>query len=162
MRVLIAYRTKYGATASCAHSLSERLRAQTMLADLAGSPAPHAAEYDAVLIGGSIYGGKIQREIGSFCERERRALLQKPVGLFLCCLLKGERAEAQLRASFPEWLAAHAFRTAIFGGVLEPQKLGFLDRLLVTSVAPARQFISRIDPEAIDRMAQDLNALLKV
>ena len=161
MKVLIAYRTRYGATASCARRLSERLRAQAVVVDLAGPRPPSATEFDAVLIGGSIYGGKVQREVSSFCDREQRALLARPVGLFLCCLLQGERAEAQLRSSFPDWLTAHAFQTAIFGGILEPRKLHLLDRLLVTSVAPPRRIISRIDPEAIDRMADALNALIK-
>lgn len=158
MKVLIAYRTRYGAAAFCAQRLSERLRGQSVVVDLAASRPPSARDFDAVLIGGSIYGGKVQREVTSFCEREERALRERPVGLFLCCLLQGERAEAQLRSSFPDWLSAHAFQTAIFGGILEPRKLGLLDRLLVASVAPPRRIISRIDVAAIDRMADALNA----
>jgi len=160
VKVLIVYRTRYGATSSCARRLSERLRAQSVVVDLATSRPPSAKEFDAVLIGGSIYGGKVQREVPSFCEREQRALQERPVGLFLCCLLGGERAEAQLRASFPDWLTAHAFQTAVFGGILEPRKLRLLDRLLVASVAPPRRIISRIDAAAIDRMADALSALI--
>ena len=161
MKVLIAYRSRYGATAACARRLSERLSAESVLADLAGPRPPSVREFDAVLIGGSIYGGKVQREVSSFCEREQRALLDRPVGLFLCCLLQGERAEAQLRSSFPDWLSAHAFQSSVFGGILEPRNLSLLDRLLVASVAPPRRIISRIDPASIDRMADALNALIK-
>ena len=57
MNVLIAYRSKYGATETCAHALAERIKAETALADLRIRHAPDVHAFDVVLIGGSIYGG---------------------------------------------------------------------------------------------------------
>ena len=61
MKVLIAYRSKYGTTAACARELAERIRGGAELVDLGRRCAPDVAAFDVVLIGGSIYGGKIQR-----------------------------------------------------------------------------------------------------
>ncbi|HVO40132.1 MAG TPA: flavodoxin domain-containing protein, partial [Spirochaetia bacterium] len=71
MKVLIAYRSRYGATESCARRIAGLLGPDTVLRDLRGRVPPLSpGEFEAVLIGGSIYGGRIQREVVSFCERE--------------------------------------------------------------------------------------------
>ena len=58
MRTLIAYRTKYGTAAGCARMLAEKIGGDTALADLADARDVNVREYDVVLVGGSIYGGK--------------------------------------------------------------------------------------------------------
>jgi menaquinone-dependent protoporphyrinogen oxidase len=162
MRVLIAYRSKYGTTADCARGLGQRTRAETVITDLASRPWPAAAEYDVVLIGGSIYGGKIQREVGAFCTRQRESLLRCKVGLFLCCMYQGEQAEAQLRGAFPEWLSAHAFAASLFGGELHHSRLTPFDRLLLLGLPRSTREVSLIDTAAIESMAAAVNALLPV
>ena len=159
MKVLIAYRSRYGATELCARSLAEKINAQTVLHDLhkAGRPSPMG--FDVILIGGSIYGGKIQREVGSFCDQERERLLSKKVGLFICSFYDGERGVAELQTSFPPWLSAHAFACELLGGKLSLGRLSVLDRLLVKAVVRPPRDISAIRTDAIVRMAQAVNAL---
>ena len=101
MRVLIAYRSRYGATQSCAQFLADRVSAETVLHDLRLPGRPSPADFDVILVGGSIYGGKIQREIGSFCDQERERLLSKKVGLFICSFYDGERGMAELQGLIP-------------------------------------------------------------
>jgi menaquinone-dependent protoporphyrinogen oxidase len=162
MKVLVAYRSKYGTTAACARGVRDLIRAETVVADLARRPWPAAREYDVVLIGGSIYGGKIQREVGVFCDREREALLRCKVGLFLCCMYTGEQADAQLRGAFPEWLSAHAFSARLFGGELHHGRLTAFDRLLLLGLPRASQEVSLVDRSAIESLAASVNALLPV
>jgi menaquinone-dependent protoporphyrinogen oxidase len=162
MKVVIAYRSKYGTTAACARTLGELVRGEAVIADLARRPWPAAREFDVVLIGGSIYGGKIQREVASFCEREREGLLRCKVGLFLCCMYQGEQAEAQLRGAFPEWLSAHAFAASVFGGELHHDRLSAFDRLLLLGLPRNSQEVSLLNRAAIESMAASVNALLPV
>ena len=159
MKVLIAYRSRYGATESCARSLAKKISADTALHDLRKRGRPSPAGFDVILIGGSIYAGKIQREIGSFCEQERDHLLSKKVGLFICCFYDGERAMAEMETAFPAWLSAHAFAREILGGELSLGKLSRLDKLLARSVIHLDRDISTVRGEAIDRLAQAVNAL---
>ena len=160
MRVLIAFRSRYGTTEACSRSLAEKLKAEAECVDLARSSLPDARLFDVVLIGGSIYGGKIQREVTWFCERSREPLLQRRVGLFLCCLYRGERARAQLQAAFPSWLTTHAFASGLFGGALRYDRLKLLDRLLVRGLAHPAGDVSTVRTEAIEAMADEVNALL--
>ncbi len=153
MRTLIAYRTKYGTAAACARTLAEKIGGETALADLADARDVNLREYDVVIIGGSIYAGKLQRKVVSFCEKNRRILLQRPVGIFLCCLYEGEEAILQLQSAFPDWLLAHAFARALPGGEVHYDRLTFLDRLLVRSLPHRTGDFSRMRPEALDELA---------
>jgi len=153
MRTLIAYRTKYGTAAACARTLAEKIGGDTDLADLADARDVSLREYDVVIIGGSIYAGKLQRKVVSFCEKNRRILLQRPVGIFLCCLYEGEEALMQLQSAFPDWLLAHAFARALPGGEVHYDRLTFLDRLLVRSLPHRTGDFSRMRPEALDDLA---------
>ena len=112
-----------------------------------------------MLIGGSIYGGKIQREVSWFCERNQEALLDRPVGLFLCCLYTGARAEAQLREAFPPWLVAHAFASRLFGGALRYSRLRLFDRFLVRSVSHGSGDVDRVRTDQIEAMAEAASAI---
>ncbi|HVP18208.1 MAG TPA: flavodoxin domain-containing protein [Spirochaetia bacterium] len=159
MKVLIAYRSRYGVTESCAKTLAGRISSGAVLHDLRSSERQSLEGFDIVLIGGSIYGGRIQREIPAFCDRERESLLSRKVGLFICCFYTGERAAAEIQEAFPSWLTAHAFAREVLGGELSLSKLSFLDRILVrTLVRPARNlFMIRTD--AIEELAAAVNAL---
>jgi menaquinone-dependent protoporphyrinogen oxidase len=159
MRVLITFRSRYGTTEACSRMLAGQLEAETECIDLAGKGKPDVSSFDVVLIGGSVYGGKIQREVAWFCERSREPLLQRRVGLFLCCLYRGERAEAQLQAAFPSWLTGHAFARGFFGGALRYDRLSLLDRLLVRGLAHPGGDVSTVSTAAIEAMARAVNAL---
>jgi menaquinone-dependent protoporphyrinogen oxidase len=160
VKVLIAYRSKYGTTETCAHALADRIKAETALADLRLRRAPDVRAFDVVLIGGSIYGGKIQREVTSFCERQEELLRERETGLFLCCLIRGEQARAQLLAAFPEWLSAHSFARSLFGGDLHDDRLTLLDRVLVRGLPRPAHGASLLDTDAIAAMADAVNSFL--
>jgi menaquinone-dependent protoporphyrinogen oxidase len=160
VKVLIAYRSKYGTTESCAKALSGRITAETTLADFRVGGMPDVLGFDVVLVGGSIYGGRIQREVTSFCEGRGELLLKRKIGLFLCCLSQGEHAKEQLQTAFPEWLAAHAFACSLFGGDLHYDRLTLLDKLLVRGLPRPPHGVSLIDTHAIAAMADMVNSFL--
>jgi menaquinone-dependent protoporphyrinogen oxidase len=160
VRVLIAFRSRYGATARCAAELAALLGpSESVLVDLASRHVPPVESFDVVLVGGSIYGGRIQRAVTSFCENNQRVLLQRPVGLFVCSFFGGEQARAQIDASFPAALLASAFARVPFGGELHLGSLRLLDRLLVRSLAPASRDVDLVRHEAITGLADTVNAL---
>jgi menaquinone-dependent protoporphyrinogen oxidase len=160
VKALVAFRTRYGTTAACARQIAGLLPAESVCIDLAESRPPDARGFDVVLIGGSIYGGKIQREVSWFCERNREALLERPVGIFLCCLYQGARAEEQLREAFPPWLVAHAFASRVLGGELLYARLRLFDRLLVRSLPHPAGDVSLVNAREIEALAQAASAFL--
>jgi menaquinone-dependent protoporphyrinogen oxidase len=165
MTVLIAYGTKYGTTADRASSLGAAIRARmpsvtVTLTELRRGPGPDPDAFDAVLVGGSVYGGTVLPRVISFCERNEQALLTRPVGLFSCCLARGRHALEQMQDSFPDWLWKAAFCRGLPGGALYPSKLRLVDRILVRSVPHPPGDVDLRDPEQIDSIAAALAAAL--
>ncbi len=138
MSACIVCVSKYGATRKCAEMIAERLSAGTTILDLGARRAVCLDRCDTVVIGGPIYGGTIHRRMVSFCRRNRKALLQKRVALFISCAYQGERAEEQLLHAYPDWLYVHAFARRALGGELHMDKLKGLDRLLVARLTASQ------------------------
>jgi menaquinone-dependent protoporphyrinogen oxidase len=157
--VLIVYRSKYGFTEGCARALAQRITSECAVVDLSSRGVPDPRGFDVVLVGGSIYGGKIQREVSAFCDRHSPVLREGRVGLFISCLYEGDHARAQLQAAFPDWLTGRAFAAGLFGGEIRYRELRLLDRLLVRSVSPLSTDVSHAKPEALQSMADAVNAL---
>ena len=60
MATLIVYRSKHGCTESCAEKLTEKTKDDTTLVNLKEKRGFDLADYDTVLVGGSIHVGRIQ------------------------------------------------------------------------------------------------------
>ena len=162
MKILIAYRTQYGAVEKCALIMRGKLRATVELLDLKEKRNPEIGDFDVILIGGSIYEELIQREVISFCSRNREVLLAKKVGLFLCCLYKGERSGDQLNSSYPPWLTAHAFVSRSLGGILDLEKLLPMDRYLVQKLGEIKKSGDLLDYDGLDDFCQKVNQIGQV
>lgn len=134
MRTLVAYASRYGTTEDCARELAKRLPGEVVLRDLRRNGREPIEGFDAVVVGGPIYAGRILAAVERFCDRNRKPLLRAAVGLFICCLYTGERAQAELESAFPAWLTAHARVRKVIGGAIEVQRLSLLDRFLVRAV----------------------------
>ncbi len=159
MKVLIAYRSKYGFTDRCAKMLAERIDGEVELAELKQRKPRSLASFDVVLLGGSIYGGAIQREVPAFCNRQREDLMRRPVGLFLCCLYEGEKASTQIQEAFPDWLLGHAFGSFHLGGGFEIDKLRFFDRFIAKRVVGLDKSRSVINERTVDELCERVNQL---
>ena len=149
MKILVAYRTRYGCTRRYAGLLAEKLPGEVTLTDLRRQGRLSPASFDLVLLGGPIYAGALPSSLTRFCERNRAGLLRVPVGLFICCLYEGEKARAQLDSAFPQWLSLHAFGRWALGGEIRPGNLGLFDRLLVRAMGRSLGDISRFRPEGL-------------
>lgn len=133
MKILIAYTSKNGTTAECVRRLSAFLSGtDTTVADLSVEH-PDPSGYDVILAGGSVRFGKLSRELRHFLTAERGVLLQKRLGLFLCCGLAHEQ-EYYIEKLFPKELRASAFSVMYFGGSLRCPSAPLFDRLLLRSM----------------------------
>ena len=82
-RVLVAYATKYGATAEIARKIGQTLDAAGVPADV--MPTDRAGDptgYDAVVLGSAVYAGRWRGEAVEFLERNEAALTQRPTWIF--------------------------------------------------------------------------------
>jgi len=166
MRTLIAYASKHGSARNCARLLADSLSGETTLCNLSRDKAPDPAGFDQVIVGGSIYIGKVRPEVTKYLTRYQAELLTKKLGLFICCMATGPDADAQLKAAFPNELQAHAAYAGCLGGGFTFSDMNWLERkmiLAITNKTPGAQPVSgkedidNLDREAISRLAAAFN-----
>ena len=161
MKVLVAYLSRYGTARRCATDIAKRVTAEVDVVDLAATRVVDLAPYAMVVVGGSVYAGKIERRLLSFCETHRQQLSQKSLAVYLCCLYQGEHALRQLHEAYPEWLLAHAFHAALPGGELRYADLRWRDRMAVRGLAKPGEDVRLLKPEAIEALVTAVNERIK-
>lgn len=137
MNTLLLYATKYGCTEKCAKKLSQRLTGHVDVKNIKELKQSNLQMYDKIIIGGSIYMGKIQLKIKKFCKDNISLLEKKKIALFLCCMFTGEKAEENLKKAFPEELYTNAIVKDYFGGEMNFKQMSFLDKQITKMVATA-------------------------
>jgi menaquinone-dependent protoporphyrinogen oxidase len=147
-KILVAYATKYGATAEIAEKIGQVLRDAGLSVDVV--IVHHVNDLDpyrAVVLGSAVYIGGWRREAAGFLKSNEKDLAKMPVWLFssgptgdgdIASLLQGWR--------FPRALQPIADRIkprdmVIFRGALEEGRLGFVEKWMVKNVkAPFGDF----------------------
>jgi menaquinone-dependent protoporphyrinogen oxidase len=156
MKTAIVYATTHGCTETCAQKLAARLPGDTDRFNLKEKPQISLANYDRILIGGSIHAGRIQGSVRRFASGNLPVLLQKRIGLFICCMEKGEKARQQLDQSFPAGLLEHASAAGLFGGGFDFERMNFLQKAIIKKIAKIDHSVNNIDEQAINRFAEKL------
>lgn len=130
-RVLIAYGSKHGSTGETAEAIAGMLREDGLDAEARGAASVATLDdYDAVVIGGSLYTGRWHHDSRDFIKRFGAELATMPVAIFA---MGPKTAEPDELASSREQLDLALRRLpdidakpiVIFGGVIDPDKLRF-------------------------------------
>ncbi|MDW7651899.1 MAG: flavodoxin domain-containing protein [Bacillota bacterium] len=152
MKTLLVYASKHGCTEKCAKMLAEKLTGEIELVRLGKGKAPDPKMYDRIIIGGSIHVGKVQKEVLDFSAGHMEVLLQKKVGLFICC---GDltRVETQMKDAFPEPLYSHAIAREHFGHAYDFKKMNFLERTAIKVIAKTSESVENILVGNLERFA---------
>jgi menaquinone-dependent protoporphyrinogen oxidase len=147
-QVLVAYASKYGATAEIAERIGQAIQAKGFIVDvMLAEKVADPLSYDGIIVGSAVYAGQWRKEAALFLETHEQTLTNRPVWLFSSgptgagdpiTLMKGWR--------FPESLQPIAERIqpqdiAFFGGVLDMTRLNLAEKLIVKAMkAPAGDF----------------------
>ena len=130
-RVLIAYASKHGSTREVAERLASVMRSAGLAVDV--MPAGEVGllrGYDAVVLGGALYTGRLHKDARSFLARHREPLSVRTVAVFALGPKTINAADvaasrAQLDRSLKKTPNVAPVSVAIFGGVIDPHKLRF-------------------------------------
>lgn len=158
MKTLVLYASKYGCTEDCVHYLKDKINHPVKVANLKNLGTIDLNQYDCIIIGGSIYVGKLQKEVQVFCKKHLPLLLTKNIALFMCCTTP-EQTDDFFKHNFPAKLQKHAKTTVNFGGELRENKMGFFDKKISAMVSkhnPKKPEILYIN---IDQLAMTINSL---
>jgi menaquinone-dependent protoporphyrinogen oxidase len=129
--VLVAYATRSGATREVAQAVCESLHGHGVRAHL--RPAGEVRDldgYDAVVLGGALYVGRLHRAARRFLGRHEVALADRPLAVFALGPIPkhGEEDWLEARRHLDRELARHAVEPAlveVFGGRIDPERLPF-------------------------------------
>lgn len=135
MKTLIIYDSKYGCTEKCANLLKGKLKDAEIYN--VNKFDKNLNEYEKIIIGSSVYIGKIKDTIKDFCERNLLVLKQKQIALFTCGVRPGEDGKVQLANAYPNELSDIAIAKENFGGEIYYEKLDNYDRSLTDMVINA-------------------------
>lgn len=165
MRVLIAYATTDGHTATIAEFAQVTLRDaghEVVLHDCAYPPAPDPADFEACLLAGSLHMGRYQPELVDFARRNAEALNAR-ASAFIAVSLSAAGKDPSDWEGLERCLAAFEAETgwrprAVHhaAGAFRFTRYGFFKRLALRRIA--RQRGLRLDP-ARDHDLTDYAAL---
>lgn len=156
MSMLIVYATRHGCTEKAANSLVENLGGDVSAINLKENKNPDLTKAETIIVGGSIHAGRIQGKIKNFCNKNIDILKQKRLGLFLCCMEEGEKAQEQFDNAYPAELREHASATGLFGGEFNFDMMNFLERFIIKKIAGTAENVSKIKEEQIKKFAQEI------
>ncbi len=157
MKTLLVYETTHGCTEKCARKLSELLDTEADIVRLRRAGRINLGQYDTIIIGGSIHAGMMQSRVRNFCYEHYERLKKKKLGLFICCMEEGERAEEQFNNAFPGEFRNGAVARGIFGGEFDFDRMNFFQRAIVRKLKGVNATVSKISEEEIIRFARDIN-----
>ena len=172
MRVLVAYATKYGATAGIAERIGETLGKSGLEVDVRPVAQAEPEGYDAFVVGSAAYAGHWRKEARKFVKHHHDELDGHPVWLFSSGPIGTETEDAKGRdvreASTPKDVAGltesvHARGHRVFFGALDPDALKGPEGLMThlpggKKVMPAGDFR---DWDDIDAWAQAIGKELQ-
>lgn len=153
MKIAIIFATSRGTTEKAVHMLRNHLQHDVDIFNLKTKPAINLDAYDAIILGSSIHAGAIQAKMKKFMEANLSKLVNKKLGLFLCCMEQGDKAQQQFDTGFPEELRKQSIANGLFGGELIFANMNFFERFIVKKIAGTTSDAITFDPEKVGQFA---------
>lgn len=159
MKTLIVYNSRYGATEKCVQLLKEKIKVPVDIIKLEEETVLTLEYYDTILIGSSIYAGKMRPNIVKFVRQNESQLKMKNFGVILCCRDKGQDALKYIDENLPSWVGEKAFIKEALGHEIHLEKMNLFIRLLMKKLFKVNESYSKIDNEQISKVAEVINNL---
>lgn len=153
MRTIIIYATKHGSAENAASMLKAWLEGEIQILNIMLEDVPNLAPYENVVLGGSIYMGKIQKKLAKYMAANLPILMKKRIGLFICAGEKEEIRRRELETAFPIELYTHAVCKEIFGYEIHYEKLNFIEKKLASAILGHNQSYCNLSEEKIKSFA---------
>lgn len=157
MRYLIIFSTKYGSVEKAANIIKEKLKGEVSMVNISREKAPDLRSYDTVIIGGSIYIGRIQKVIRKYVKTNLSSLLQKRIGLFICAAEPEPIRTQELTDAFPVELFKHAVVKDVLGYEYDFNKLSFLDKLILRKIKGVTNSKSNLSENTIEKFVKTIS-----
>lgn len=159
MKTAIIYSSKHGTTDKVARDIANKLGSdQIEMFEMGKDTVSDPDDFERIIVGGSIHAGTVQKRIKKFCEKHQDILLDKRLGLFLCCAEKEEKAREQFKNAFSEDLRNHALATGLLGYEFLLEEMNFFEKAIVKKVAGQTESVHQINHKAIEDFVNELKS----
>jgi len=158
MSTVIVFASKYGFTKECAQKVADGLNGEVDIIDLGSTKQVDLSAYDRVIIGGSVYVGKIRKEVSVFCTENLDVLKEKNLGLFICGMQEESVLKQELADNFPQELIDEAKSKQYLGGMFNFDKAGFLDKAIMKKIGKTTSNSTVFYQENLDAFIREMNA----
>ncbi|MDR0490077.1 MAG: flavodoxin domain-containing protein [Oscillospiraceae bacterium] len=156
MKTLILYATKHGAACEIAQRIEKKIGGAA-IHDLKQGGAPSLAEFDCVIVGSSLYAGRIRKEAKAFLAQNADALKVKRLGLFLSGMdASREKPYFDANVAMDVLQAARAAR--FLGGIFDPQKAGAMERFIMKAVSKQSGYRNTISDDSIEQFVEAMTS----
>ena len=150
-KALIAYGTRYGATASTSEEIAELLRQEGMdvrVVNAKKDKVNDITEYELVIVGSGIQIAKWTKEPEKFLKKFQKELTKNKVALFVCCgsakpLTEGEEKTKEIEDAKRKYLEEKAAKynlqpvaLGLFGGIYDFNNMPWWSKKFMVSVKP--------------------------
>lgn len=150
MEALIAYGTRYGATAGTSEEIAKILRdegIETKIANLKEEKIKDLTPYDLIIVGSGMKMGKWVNEPKDFIQQFKKELSQKKLAIFVSSMQtfadklgKTQEEGACSAQESTEKVVTECnlkpIMIGIFGGVINYNKMGFIERKMMGFIKP--------------------------
>ncbi len=136
-KILVAYCTRHGSTASIAEKIGDTLAKDGLVADvrpIESMTSVSLSNYDAFILGSGVIWSKLMPEFQDFLADNRKVWLTKPVALFVVCLTIQRDTDANRKrvttyiddsiSHVPEFVPVEKMA---FAGRVDMKKLSFFE-----------------------------------
>lgn len=156
MRTAIVYASSHGTTERVAQKIQQGLGENTVqLFNLKKHKKFDLSGYEQVILGGSIHAGSVQKQMQKFVDNHRPELLEKRLGLYLCCMDE-DRAQEQFNNAYPEVLRSQAISQKVMGGEFRFDRMNFIEKAMIKKIAGVDQSVSKINEDKIREMISEM------
>jgi len=162
MRIAILYISKHGTTEKIAKQIANALTEHDCnVIDIKRNKHPNLGKFDYLILGSSIYGGKIQQTMNKFCHQYLDQLQTKVIGLFVCGMQPTEeQREQELGRAFPPELFEKATTKSFLGGEFLFEKMSIWERWIVRHISKVSNSVSMINDQAVQQFITKLQSHL--
>jgi len=150
LKALIAYGTRYGATAGTSEEIAKILREEgfdTKIVNLKDEKIKDVSEYDLIIVGSGMRMGKWVSEAEDFLKKFQKEFNQKKLALFVSSMKtfverEGKTEEGGICSSrkvTEDIVAGYGLKPitiGFFGGVINYNKMGFFERKAMGFLKP--------------------------
>ncbi|MFO8086588.1 MAG: flavodoxin domain-containing protein [Bacteroidales bacterium] len=155
MNTIIVYASTHGSSEKVGLALQEKLAGEVNVLNLKKAKNVDISDYERVIVGGSIHVGAIQKKVKAFYETHQEELLEKQLGLYLCCMDE-ERAAEQFEKNYPEVLRKHSSSNKLMGGEYIFERMNFLEKFMVKKISGIGSSKNALKGDAVKEMVEEL------